>query len=818
MSIRKLTPKDLKSVCDPSSFPFKTTDDYDFEYEPLHQERGVKGIEFALNVKSEGYNLFVCGPSGTGRNTLVKKLVYEIAPRQRTPDDWVYVYNFVREDEPVAIRLPAGKGKVFKRDIDEMVEDLKIDIPKAFESEDYEKRKHEILKDYKERRDITFQEIEDQAYENGFVLKQTATGIILVPRIEDRAMSTEEFEKIPQEEKEAIEKEKHKLHIKIDQVLNEVRAMEKDAKARIKQLEKEVILYSVRHTIDELRFKFREFEDVIQHLNRLQDDILSNIDLFKAEEDAPQPMPFMPVKSPEQQNVFKKYQVNLLVDHGGSEGAPVIFEPNPTYYNLIGRIEYAANFGAMTTDFTMIAPGAMHKANGGYLILQAMDVMKGFMVWETLKRVIKNHEIKVEDINEQYRVISTTSLKPSPIPSEIKIIMVGPTWLYQVLYHHDDEFKKLFKVKADFDVEMKRDDEKIKKYAAFIKVRCDEEKLRHLDRKAVAQIVEYGARILGKKDKLSARFVNIADILREANYWAGLEGSEYINDIHVRKAIEEKSYRSNLIEDKIGELIEKGILMVDVDGEKVGQINGLAVYDMGDYMFGKPSRITVRTYMGQAGVVDIERQVKMGGNTHSKGVLILNGYIGQKFAQNHPLSLTASICFEQSYDGIDGDSASSTEAYCLLSSLSGVPLKQGIAVTGSMNQHGEVQPIGGVNQKIEGFYHVCKIKGLTGKQGVMIPQTNVEHLMLKDEVIDAVSAGRFHIWAVSSIDEGIEVLTGKKAGTIGNKNTYPKGTINELVQKKLTEYSKKGASGKKNDQRKSAKKKKKKIKPKVGKK
>jgi lon-related putative ATP-dependent protease len=790
MADMKLKAKDLKNVCDASLFPFKTTEDYVFEHEPLHQERGVNAIDFGLNIKSDGYNIFVCGATGTGRNTQVKKAVNEIAATHKPPDDWLYLYNFVQEDEPIAVRLPAGRGRIFKKDIEELIEELKVEIPKAFESEDYEKRKHDLLREYKQKRDTTLQEVEDQAYEGGFVLKQSATGVILVPRSGDHPMSSEEYEALSNEEKEEIEKKKHEMHIKIEKVLGDVRAMEKNAKVKIKELEREVVLFSVKHMIDELRFKYREFDDIVQHLNRVQEDVVDNLDMFREEEEEGTAALFG-VKGAPKKNLFLKYQVNLLVDNRYAEGAPVVTEANPTYYNLVGRIEYTSYFGSMTTNFTMIGPGALHKANGGYLILQTMDVLKNFMAWDALKRVIRHREIKVEDINEQIRLISTTGLKPKPMPCDIKIVMVGPPWLYQLLYKYDEDFRKMFKVKADFDIEMDRDTEKVNKYSAFVKVRCEEEGLRHFARGAVAKVIEYGSRLTGDQEKLSARFMYIADILREANYWAGKDHAQYVEAQHVEKALHEKIYRSSLIEEKINEFIDKNVLMIDVDGSRIGQVNGLAVLDIGEYGFGKPSRITVRTFMGKAGVVDIERQVKMGGNIHSKGVLILSGYLGEKFAQDAPLSLSASICFEQSYEGIEGDSASSTEAYCLLSSLSGVPLKQFIAVTGSMNQHGMIQPIGGVNEKIEGFYHVCKMKGLTGEQGVMIPKSNVRHLMLKDEIIKAVSKGEFHVWAVSTIDEGIEILTGKKAGKKDAKGNYPKGTINYLVDKKLREYSKK---------------------------
>ncbi|MFC1548774.1 Lon protease family protein [Candidatus Omnitrophota bacterium] len=788
--MRELKHTDLRRICDPSMFPFKTTEEFEFEHEPVHQERGVSAIDFGLNVKSGGFNIFVAGAAGTGRNTQVNKLVNEIVARQPVPDDWIYVNNFTTPDEPVAIRLPAGRGIMFKKDMEELVNDLKIEIPKAFESEDYETRKHDLLKEYKKIRDATLESVENDAFEQGFVLKQSATGVILVPRSGESPMTAEEYDSLPDEEKEKIEKKKHELHIKIEKVLSEVRAMEKTAKIKIKDLEKEVALFSVKHIIDELRFKYREFEDIVQYLNYVQEDIVENLDLFKEEEEDSQAVMFG-MKGAPKKGLLIKYKVNLLVDHRHSKGAPVIREPNPSYYNLLGRIEYISHFGSMSTDFTMVSAGALHKANGGYLVLQAMDVLSNFMAWDALKRVIRNHAIKVEDINEQFRLITTTSLKPMPIPSDIKIIMVGPQWLYQVLYKFDEDFRKMFKIKADFDIEMDRDEDMIKKYAAFIKVRCEEEGLRHFERKAVARIVEYGSRLIEDQEKLSARFIRVADLLREADYWAGQDNEEYVNEPHVEKAIHEKIYRSNMIEGKIIELIDKNILMIDTEGAEVGQVNGLAVLDMGEYAFGKPSRITARTYMGKKGVVDIERQVKMGGNIHSKGVLILNGYFGEKFAQDVPLSLSASICFEQSYSGIEGDSASSTEAYCLLSSLSGVPINQSIAVTGSMNQHGKIQPIGGVNEKVEGFYHVCKMKGLTGKQGVLIPEANAKHLMLKDEVVDAVGKGKFHIWVVSTVDEGMEILTGVKTGKRGKDGKFPKGTVNYLVEEKLWQYSEK---------------------------
>ncbi|MDD5634640.1 MAG: AAA family ATPase, partial [Candidatus Omnitrophica bacterium] len=565
--MRKLTRESLKKYCDPSIFPFKTTEDYEFDAEPLHQDRGVRAIDFGLNVKADGYNIFVCGAAGTGRNTQVMKAVGDLAAKEETPNDWIYVYNFLSEDEAIALSLPAGRGIMFKKDMEEMIEELKIEIPRAFESEDYETRRQDLLKDYKNKRDAVLEDIENKAYEEGFVLKQSATGVILVARSGDHPMTSEEYDALPDEEKEKIEQKKHELHIKIEQVLSEVRTMEKAAKTEIKELEKEVALFSVKHVIDELRFKYREFEDIIEYLNHAQEDIITNIDIFKEEENQAQALMFG-IKPESKKNAFQKYQVNLLVDHRHSKGAPIIREANPTYYNLIGRIEYVSHLGSMTTDFTKIAAGSLHKANGGYLILQALDVLTSFMAWDTIKRVIRNREIKVEDINEQFRLITTTSLKPRPIPCDIKIIMIGPAWLYQMLYMYDVDFRKMFKIKADFDVEMNRDKEKIEKYSAFIKVRCEEENLRHFDRNAVSKVVEYGSRLSGDQEKLSALFMYIADILREADYWAGKDNAEYVDAAHVEKALHKKVYRSNMIEEKINELIKEDVYMIAIDGEK----------------------------------------------------------------------------------------------------------------------------------------------------------------------------------------------------------------------------------------------------------
>jgi lon-related putative ATP-dependent protease len=529
---------------------------------------------------------------------------------------------------------------------------------------------------------------------------------------------------------------------------------------------------------------YASYQKVVEYLNAVQEDILLNLEDFK--EQPPQQSPIPGLKLPHQEPSFERYQVNVLVDNKGTEGAPVVFEPNPTYNNLFGRIEHVMQMGgAATTNFTLIKPGALHRATGGYLIVDAREVLINPFAWDALKRCIRNCEIKVEDVLEQYRFMTIVSLKPEPVPLQAKIIMIGSPWIYYLLFHLEPDYRKLFKVKADFDSRITRTPEILKDYALFVATHCKGENLLPFDRTGVAGLVEFSARLVEDQERLSSQFMEIADLIREASYWAGKVGSPLVTKEFVKKAIEEEVYRSNRIEERMQELFDDGIIMVDTEGAVTGQINGLSVITLGDYTFGRPSRVTARVYMGRGGMVNIEREVKLSGPIHDKGMLILTGYLGGKFAQGKPLSFSASICFEQSYDGVEGDSASSTELYALLSALSGLPLKQGIAVTGSVNQLGRVQPIGGVNYKIEGFYAVCKARGLTGEQGVIIPKSNERHLMLKDEVVEAVREGRFHVWSVETIDQGIEILTGLPAGEMLTDGNYPDGTVNFLVNGRL---------------------------------
>jgi len=672
--------------------------------------------------------------------------------------------------------------------MDNLINDLKLEIPKVFESEVYLEHKNQILKTFQNKRNTLLDQLEESAKKAGFQIKQTPSGILFIPTVEGKPLSEEEMDQLTEEAKEEIRKKQELLYEQLDEILRQIRQFEKDTKQKLSQLEKDTAKYILTPKIEELKGKYINQKQVVEYLKEVEKDIVENVDEFKEKKE----VEILPgLKLPEKEPSLFKYKVNVLIDNSKTKGAPVVKETNPTCYNLCGRIEYRPQFGAMVTDFTMIKPGALHKANGGYLILQVLDVLKNYFSWETLKRALKNKQIIIEDLNEQFRLINTPTLRPEPIPLETKVILIGQPIFYYLLFHYDEDMKKLFKVKADFSTFMDRDKQGLKDYTSFISKICREEGLKHFDKSAVARIVEYGSRKVEDQTKLTTRFIEIADIIRESNFWAEIENSEIVSEKHVKKALEEKTYRSNLIEKRIEELIKEGTIMVDVDGEKVGQINGLSVITLGDYSFGKPSRITATISIGRDGVINIDREVKLAGTIHNKGFLIINNYLKEKFGQKKAITFSGSICFEQLYEEIEGDSASSTELYLLLSALSGLPIKQGIAVTGSVNQKGEVQPIGGVNEKIEGFYYTCKSIGLTGKQGVIIPEKNIKNLMLNDEVIEAVKKGKFHIYAVKTIDEGIEILTGVPAGEMKKDGTFPENTVNYLVAKKLEELTEK---------------------------
>lgn len=788
MEIKKLPPESLRWICNPREFEFNTTE----EVQPLEgtigQERALRAIDFGLGLESQGFNIYILGESGTGKTTTINKILEMRAMKEKVPDDWCYVYNFDDPDRPKTMSLTPGMGIILQKDMDGLINILKAKIPKIFESKEYEKHRNQILEEYQEKSKELLSKIEVEATKKGFTLRKTATGIILAPiKNGGETLSQDEFGALEEDRRRRLEELSKELQEKLNDALRLAREGEKELKEKISKLERDAALTVVDQLITELESKYRLYPEILKYFEDVKEDILVNLEDFKAPEEAIPSLPFL--KMPKSEPSFNRYKINVLVNNSGAQGAPVVIETNPTYLNLFGRIEHKIQYGIAITDFTMIKAGSVHRANGGYLVVNALDLLRNIFVWDALKRMIKNREIKIEDIWEQYRLISTVTLKPEPIPLNIKVVLLGSPYLYYLLYNLDEDYKKLFKVKADFDNRMMRTKENLLKYASFISARCREENLRHFDRTGVAKVIEYGVRLAEDQKRLSAKFFNIADIVREANYWASQDGNSYITARHVEKALEEKIYRCNKIEERIQELIDEGTIMVDVDGAVVGQVNGIAVIDLGDYGFGKPSRITAKTYTGKAGVVNIERETKMSGRIHDKAHMILTGYLGGKFSQELPLTLSASICFEQLYEEVEGDSATCTELYALLSSLSGLPIKQGIAVTGSMNQRGEVQPVGGINEKIEGFFEVCKLGGLTGEQGVIIPERNVKNLMLKEAVVEAVRDGKFYIYPIGDIDEGIEILTGVDAGKKREDGIYPEGTVNYLVDKRLRDIA-----------------------------
>ena len=807
MSDKLKVPVDkLRWECDPSQFDFMTTDDLPELEVAIGQERALRSIDFALGMTDGGFNLFLSGETGTGRASTIKKLLKKRARTEPSPLDWCYVHNFKAPDNPVCLSLPAGRGSELAKDMKELLEGVRTNIPKALDSKEYETNKAAIVEEHQEKNGELFGALEKEAVEKGFALQRTVSGLVMVPQKEGRNYTQEEFDALDAEERVKLGEAGSELTGKLNDVLRQVRENEKATKEALSQLDRDLGLAAVGHHLEPLKEKYAAFGKVIHYLGEVQEDILLNLEDFK--EQPPQQSPIPGLKFPRQEPSFERYEINILVDNKDTEGAPVVFEPNPTYNNLFGRIEHVMQMGgAATTNFTLIKPGALHRATGGYLIVDAREVLINPFAWDALKRCIRNCEIKVEDVLEQYRFMTVVSLKPEPVPLQAKIIMIGSPWIYYLLFYLEPDYRKLFKVKADFDSRITRTPEILRDYALFVATHCKGEQLLPFDRSGVAGLVEFSARIVEDQGRLSSQFMEIADLIREASYWAGKEGSPMVTKAFVKRAIEEEVYRSNRIEERMQELFEDGTIMVDTEGTEVGQINGLSVITLGDYTFGRPSRVTARVYMGRAGMVNIEREVKLSGPIHDKGMLILTGFLGGKYARDKPLSFSASICFEQSYEGVEGDSASSTELYSLLSALSGLPLNQGIAVTGSVNQLGKVQPIGGVNYKIEGFYAVCKAKGLTGDQGVIIPKSNERHLMLKDEVVEAVRSGRFHIWSVETIDQGIAILTGVPAGEMLPDGSYPEGTVNCLVEKRLrtmVENMKKFAAPAEKDDRKEA--------------
>lgn len=786
--VRKLMPEDLYRSCDETIFPFERTDELEGEFRIIGQEKAVRSIDFGLGMKSSGFNIFVLGESGTGRMSLVMNMLKEIAKNDPSPSDWCYVYNFKDPDSPIAISLPPGKGPEFQRDMEELIKYLRIEIPKAFESKEYEVQKTKIINEFQEKQEGYLRKLDEDAKAHGFSLKRTPAGIFIVPsKPTGEPLTREEYEALDESTKKMIEEKGRALQEQLNDILRTLKQAERVISEMISRLERMIALEVLDPSFEVLKKKYAENQKIVSYLDDLKEDVLSNIEDFRIQQEPQPPFPFL--KLPKIEPSFSKYSVNVLITNGERKGAPVVFESNPSYLNLFGRIEYKYVYGMAVTDFTMIRPGALHKANGGYLVLYIEDLLKNIFSYDALKRALKTKEIKIEDVLEQYRLMSTSALRPEPIPLDVKVIVIGSPVFYYLLFNLDEEWRDLFKVKADFDSTMERNEANIKKYASFISFVQKTENLLPFHRSACARVVEYGSRLADHKEKLSAKFGQIADLLREASYWAKREGSDVVLSRHVEKALEEKVYRVNKIEEKLREMMLEGTLIVDTEGQKIGQVNGLAVLDLGDYSFGKPSRITAKTYAGKAGIVNIERETKMSGRIHEKAIFIISSYLGSKYAQKKPITLSASITFEQLYEMVEGDSATCAELYALLSSIAEIPLNQSFAVTGSMDQNGEVQPVGGINEKIEGFFELCRMKGLNGTHGVIIPERNVKNLMLKKDVVEAVRNGKFSIYAIEKMEEGLEILTGLKAGEMLDDGSYPEGTINYLIMKRLTEIT-----------------------------
>lgn len=783
----------LRRVCDPGIFKFESTSDLSLLEEIIGQERAVRATSFGIDIESPGYHMFALGPAGTGKTTMLKDLLERKSAEEPVPYDWCYINNFEDPDRPRALRLPAGTGCILKTDIDRLVEDLNNEIPSAFKTEDYDKEQEKIETRFQEKRQALFKGLEKEAASAEFTLLQTPRGIVLAPIVDGNVITHEEFSKLDEEKRDTIEARQGDLQGEMRDTIRQIQDLQEEAKEEIRKLDQEVVGYAVEHLIEKLTKKYADLEAVIAFLHKVREDILKNVDAYKQAkemEEAQKQLPFQ-IGGLGEKPDFDRYRVNLLVDHCESAGAPVVVESNPTYPNLLGRIEHQARFGALVTNYRMIKSGALHRANGGYLIVNAVDILTKPMAWEGLKRSLKDGEIRIESMYESLGAISTRSLDPEPIPLDIKVIVIGDPMVYYMLYNLDPDFRELFKVKVDFSVQMDWSDEALHQYARFISTVVKRENLKDFSPSGVAKIVEESARMVGHQKKLATKFGDVVDLIRQASYWSGKNDNGNVTGEDVRRAVEEKNYRSNQLEERLQEMIDEGTILIDTEGEMVGQVNGISVLSMGDYAFGKPSRITARVHVGKAGVVNIDRETELGGRIHNKGVLILTGYLGGKYALNQPLTFSASVTFEQLYEEVEGDSASSAELYALLSSLSGYPIHQDLAVTGSVNQRGQVQAIGGVNEKIEGFFDVCKLKGLTGEQGVLIPQSNVVHLMLRDEVVDAVRDGNFHVYPVTTIDEGIEILTGIEAGERDENGHYPQGTINHAVQARLKELAEK---------------------------
>jgi len=797
-AIKSLDADALYTACPLDTLDFKTTKDVSPLDGVIGQARALEAIRFAIGMRHDGYNLFAFGPEGTGKSSTVMRFLQREAATQAPPLDWCYVNNFDEPHKPNALSLPAGRACPLRADMERLVEELQGALPGAFEGDEYTQRKESLEEELKNQHEGAFAKLQERAEQSGIALVRTPMGLGLAPVQDGEVLTPQAFDELPKKEQKSRQAALAKLQEELEGILTQIPKWEKEHREKIRELNRDVTQRAVGHLIEELEKRWQDEQNVMTYLEAVRQDVIEHAADFLPSADQQPHTPSVPIERRPSggSGSFRRYQINVIVDNSaliGADmelvGAPVIEEEHPTQPNLVGRVEHLSQMGTLITDFNLIKAGALHRANGGYLVLDARRILMQPYAWETLKRALRGAHVRIESPAESIGWVSTVSLEPQPIPLNIKIVLLGEPMLYYLLSMHDPDFKELFKVAADFANSMDRDADSAMQYASLLAGQVERENLRHLDRSAVARVIEHGARLAADREKLTTHMASIVDLVREADYWAGVENKKTISAHHVQEAIDAKIYRSDRYRERLQEEIQRGTLLIETAGEKIGQINGLSVLQLDSFAFGRPSRITVNVSLGKGELVDIERQVDLGGPLHSKGVMILESFLNARFGQGGPLALSARIVFEQSYGGVDGDSASSTELYALLSAIANVPLSQSIAVTGSIDQLGQVQAIGGVNEKIEGFFDVCTMRGLSGKQGVMIPAANVKHLMVRSEIVDAVRAGQFQIWAVDTIDQGIEILTGLPAGAVDEKGGYPIGSVNRAVARNLRQYA-----------------------------
>lgn len=788
----------LYTYCDLSTFDFETTKDIEEYQHIVGQDRVVSSIQFGVSMDRDGYNIFALGPNEMGKKELIEDFLEKHSKDEDVPHDTCYVNNFDEEYKPKILQLPPGRGTELRDAMNKLIEDLNTTLTAAFESEEYQNRRQAIEEEVQQEQGESINDLQQKAQKDGLALIRTPAGFSFAPMKDDEIMSQEEVQELSDEEEEQMEEKIDEYQKELQQILRKIPSRKREVRKRLRKLDREIASYAVKDLIEEIKQKFSDLDDVQDFLDNVHDDIVENVRSIISQQGQGQLMQMMQGQggngggsNPFEDPTLRRYMVNVLVDNSDTEGAPVVYEDNPTFKNLVGRVEYKSQMGALTTDFNLIKPGVFHQANGGYLILDARRVLMEPFAWEGLKRTLKSQKLKIESPGESYGLISTVSLEPKPMDLNVKVVLLGERLLYYLLCQYDPEFRSLFKVEADFDDDIDRDKENQQKYAQLLAGLAGENELKPFDKSAVARIIERSARMVEDSEKMSTRNKQIENLMQEADYWSRQNGNDHVTREDVQKAIEQRIYRSSRIRDKIQEAIQRDTLYIDTVGDQTGQINGLSVAMIGDVMFGRPNRITASVRLGKGEVVNIEREVKMSGPIHSKGVMILSGFLGERFGTRQPLSLSASLVFEQSYSGIDGDSASAAELYALLSAIGQVPIKQSYAITGSINQRGQIQPIGGVNQKIEGFFDVCKHRGLTGDQGVLIPRTNVKNLMLREDVIEAVEDEQFHIYAIKTVDEGMEILTGLEMGERDENDQFPEGTISYKVEQRLSKMAEK---------------------------